>query len=122
MKHNRRTENLRYLGAQSVRFSQGNLSGFRVCTEDAQPLGNVTGVLISPALRQLRYFVIQTPGVFSFREYLLPADVAGARLEEDQKTLRIDARKDELQLESFNARSVQEFSDSDLLEAIFTRA
>ena len=122
MEQSERPENLRYLGARSVRFSETNLSGFRICTEDAQSLGSVGGVLISPSSRQLRYFVIETPGLFALRRYLLPADQVGATVEEGDKTLRIDARKDELQLQSFNPRSVQEFSDNDLLEAMFSHA
>jgi len=115
-------DDLRYLEAQSVRFQEGTLSGFRICTDDAQPLGNVDGVLISPMSRQLRYFVIETPGIFTSRRYLLPADEARAIVEEGRKTLRIDARMDEIHLEAFNASSVPQFSDDDLLAAMFSRA
>ena len=93
------THGLRYLDAESVRCFTTNLSGFKVCTGDAQPLGSVNGVLISPSSRQLRYFVIETAGLFA-RRYLLPAD-AGAVFDEVRKTLQIGAKKDELDLQSF---------------------
>jgi hypothetical protein len=115
------TRGLRYLDAESVRCFASNLAGFRVCTEDSQPLGSVNGVLISPASRQLRYFVIEMRGLFALRRFLLPAET-GAVLDEDSKTLQIGAKKDELDLQSFKLRSVPEFSDNDLLETMFSTA
>lgn len=121
MKPGESTTDLRYLDAGSVRFPEGNLSGFRVFTEDDQVLGSVHGVLISPASRQLRYFVIEQPGFFAHRRYLLPVE-AGAIVQGDNRTLQIDARKDELELEAFRLSSVRQFSDGDLLEAMFSHA
>jgi PRC-barrel domain len=95
--------------------------GFRACTEDAQPLGSINGVLISPSSRQLRYFVIETPGLFAHRRFLLPAE-AGVVVDEDSKTLQIGARKDELALQTFKLKSVPQFSDTDLLETMFSTA
>lgn len=116
------TGDLRYLDAHSVRCPAGHLSDFSVCTEDAEPLGNVNGVLISPSLRKLRYFVIERPGTFIRRRFLLPAE-AGAVLQPDGKTLQIAGSKHELQeLESFKPGSVPSFSDDDLLQAMFAQS
>ena len=115
------THGLRYLDAESVRCFTSNLSGFQVCTEDAQSLGSVNGVLISPSSRQLRFFVIETPGLFANRRFLLPAD-SGAVLDAENKTLQIGVRKDQLDLQSFKLKSVPEFSDSDLLDTMFAHA
>ena len=115
------THGLRYLDAESVRCFTSNLSGFRVCTEDAQPLGSINGVLISPSSRQLRYFVIQTPGLFAHRRFLLPAET-GAIVDEESKTLQIGVRREQLDLQSFKLKSVPEFSDNDLLETMFASA
>jgi hypothetical protein len=112
---------LRYLDAHSVRCPAGNLSDFNVCTEDAQPLGSVNGVLISPSLRQLRYFVIEKPGLFVHRRFLVPADT-GAVLQQDRKTLQIEASREELELQSFKPGSVPAFSDDDLVQAMFARS
>jgi PRC-barrel domain len=112
------TADLRYLGADSVRCPAGNLSGYRVCTGDAQSLGNLTGVLISPSERRLAYFVIETPGLFVHRRYLLPVGT-GTVLQEEPRTIRISARKDELDLQTFAPRSVPEFSDEDLMRTMF---
>lgn len=112
------TDDLRYLAANSVRCPSGNLSGYRVCTQDAHSLGSVKGVLISPSERRLAYFVIEAPGLFGNRRYLLPVD-ADAVVQEAPRTLRISARKDELDLQTFTPRSVPDFSDEDLLRALF---
>ena len=111
---------LRYLEADNVNCPSGNLAEFRVVTADAEPLGNVSGVLISPTTRRCEYFVIESPGVFSQRRFLLPVD-AGAVLEDDGKSLRIPARKDELDLQTFSLHSVPGFSDDDMLTAMFAR-
>lgn len=114
------TAGLRYLQADNVNCPSGNLAEFRVVTADAEALGHVSGVLISPATRRCEYFVIESPGLFSHRRFLLPVD-AGAVLEDDGKSLRIPARKDELNLQTYTQHSVPQFSDEDLLTAMFTR-
>ncbi len=111
---------LRYLKADSVNCPSGTLADFRVVTADAEALGNVSGVLISPATRRCEFFVIASPGLLSQRRFLLPID-AGAVLENDPKSLRLSARKDELDLQSFTLHSVPQFSDEDLLTAMFNR-
>ena len=113
------TADLRYLEADNVRCPSGNLREFRVITADAEALGNIRGVLISPATRRCEYFVIESPGLFSRRRFLLPID--GAVVEDEPKSLRITARKDELDLQTFAVASVRQFSDEDLLTAMFTR-
>jgi hypothetical protein len=112
------TDDLRYLEAESVKCAAGNLAGFRVCTRDAQPIGRVRGVLIRPAERRVAYFVIDSPGLFAHKRYLLPIE-AGASVSEDPKTLRVSARRDELDLQTFTPRSVADFSDDDLLQTMF---
>jgi hypothetical protein len=112
------TDDLRYLAANSVHCPTGNLSGYQVCDQDARSLGSVKGVLISPSARRLAYFVLELPGLFVHRRYLLPVD-AGAVVQDALKTLRISARKEELDLQSFTLSSVPDFSDDDLLRALF---
>jgi hypothetical protein len=112
------TADLRYLGADSVRCSEGNLSGFRVCTEDAQSIGKLAGILISPSERRLAYLVVDAPGFFVHRRYLLPLD-AGAVFADESRTLRVGVSKDELDLMAASPRFFPTFSDDDLLEALF---
>ena len=114
------TADLRYLKADSVNCPSGTLADFRVVTADAKALGNVSGILISPTTRRCEYFVIVSPGLLSQHRFLLPVD-AGAILADDPKSLRLTARKDELDLQTFAPHSVPQFSDEDLLTAMFTR-
>ena len=110
---------LRYLDASSVRCPAGYLSDFKVCTQDSEALGNIGGVLISPLTRRCEYFVIESRGFLSHRRFLLPVD-AGATLQEPA-TLKINARKDELDFEAFTPSSVQQFSDDDLIATMFSQ-
>jgi hypothetical protein len=110
---------LRYLDASSVRCPAGYLSDFKVCTQDSEALGNIGGVLISPLTRRCEYFVIESRGFLSHRRFLLPVE-AGATLQEPA-TLKINARKDELDLETFTPSSVQQFSDDDLIATMFSQ-
>jgi hypothetical protein len=114
------TTDLRYLKADSVNCPSGTLADFRVVTADAEALGNVSGVLISPTTRRCEYSVIASPGLLKQRRFLLPVD-AGAVLADDPKSLRLTARKDELDLQNFTPHSVPHFSDEDLLTAMFNR-
>ena len=114
------TRDLRYLEADSVRCAAGTLAEFPVVSQDAEALGSVNGVLISPATRRCEYLVIESPGIFSRRRYLLPFE-AVATVQDEPKRLQIAARKDELDLQAFTPSSVPEFSDEDLLTAMFTR-
>lgn len=110
---------LRYLDAANVRCPAGYLSDFRVCTEDSESLGNINGVLISPVTRRCEYIVIESKGLLSHKRFLLPVE-EGAILQEPA-TLKINARKDELNLETFTPSSVPEFSDDDLITTIFSQ-
>jgi len=110
---------LRYLEANSVRCSAGNLAEFQVCTEDLKFLGSVEGVLISPSSRRCEYFVIESRGFLSQRQFLLPVD--SCAVVEEPKTLKIAARKDELELEAFTPSSIPQFSDEDLIAAMFAQ-
>ena len=111
--------NLRYLEANSVRCQAGNLADFQVCTQDAQSLGNIEGVLISPHTGRCEYFVLESGGLLTHRQFLLPVG-AGATVEEPH-TLKIPARKDELDLETFTPSSVPTFSDDDLVTTILSQ-
>lgn len=111
---------LRYLEANAVRCAEGHLSDFRVCTEDSLPLGSVDGVLISPSTRRCEYFVVESSGLFRHRRFLVPVET-GAIVQDAFNTLKISARKDQLDLADFTPSSVPQFSDEDLITAMFTR-
>jgi hypothetical protein len=107
---------LRYLDAASVLHPEGSLEGIRVCTPADEPIGSVEGVLIEPAHRRVRYYVVVRSTLLRNRRYMVPADRV-AILNSDGRTICIDA-EDEL-FERFEPTSVPPFSDDDLIDAIF---
>jgi hypothetical protein len=111
---------LRYLEAAKVQSPVGDLAQVDLRDRDDEKIGNVEGVLVDPAERRLRFFVIQSPGWFRKRRYLLPTewpaqvDAAGR--------LRVDVDSDTLACcEEFERASVPEYGDEDLLNALFRR-
>ena len=82
--------------------SVGNLAEFRVVTADAEALGNVSGVLISPATRRCEFFVIASLACSPSAGSLLPDRCGRGPRRDDPKSLRLTARKDELDLQAFS--------------------
>ena len=94
----------------------GTLAGLSLCTQEDEQLGSLEGVLIEPASRRIRYFVVERHTMLRRRRYLLAGDTP-ASIEAGDRKLRVMAHEEDL--ERFDTRSVQNFSDEDLLNAIF---
>lgn len=109
---------LRYLDAQRVRCPLGTLADLALRSEDDEKLGAIEGVLIDPAQRRVLYYVVESPGWFRARRYLLPAD-APARVHSQDRVLRFGAPAAALERREFDPESTPEFSDDDLLTAMF---
>jgi hypothetical protein len=108
------TTDLRYLDAGNVEHGSGTMQGIQMCTEDDEQLGSFAGVLVEPASRRVRYFVVERPSVLRRRRYLLDADTLATL---DETTLRVQAHAEDL--ERFDLRTVQSFSDEDLITTMF---
>jgi hypothetical protein len=113
------TESLRYLEANAVDCPTGKLEGLSVISQDDEALGVVSGVLIDPVTRQLRYFVVRAARLFNRRRYLVSADAPAVMLTND-KTLRVEQPFDNIERHRFDSRAVPRFSDDDLLTALFS--
>ncbi|MCA1651757.1 MAG: PRC-barrel domain-containing protein, partial [Acidobacteria bacterium] len=88
-----------------------------ICTHDNEKLGAIGGVLLEPASRRVRYFVVEEPRALrSRRRYLLAADTP-AVLDATDCKLRVDASAGDLK--RFDSRSVRTASDEDLVTAMF---
>ena len=112
------TATLRYLDATAVLSPSGELSDFHVSDVGGITLGKLTGFLVDPAARQLRYFVVEVARWLSKRRYLIP--LCPAILEPQRRTVRLDcdpATKTEWR--EFDDRLFSQFSDDDLLETLF---
>jgi len=112
-------KSLRYLDAASVLHPDGTLEGLRVCTPANDQIGSVDGILIEPAGRRVKYYVIVRSTLLRNRRYIVPADRV-AILNADGRTLRIDV-DDEL-IQRFEPSSVLPFSDDDLIQTLFPKA
>lgn len=111
-------DDLRYLDAQHVHCPLGTLAGLEVRTVDDEKLGHVDGVLLDPAQRRVCFFVVQSPGLFRQRRYLVPVDAA-PHVEGREMILRVEAHSAEVAPERFDARAVRPFSDEDAVTAMF---
>ena len=107
---------LRYLDADQVKHPSGTLAGMTVCSSDDEPLGAISGVLVEPASRRVRYFVVDRRVRLLPRRYMLAADTPAVLEAEDQR-LRILSNVDDL--ERFDARQVERFSEEDAITAMF---
>jgi hypothetical protein len=107
---------LRYLDADQVKHPSGTLAGVTVCSSDDEKLGDISGVLVEPASRRVRYFVVERRVALLPRRYMLAADTPAVLEAEDQK-LRILSNIDDL--ERFDARRVERFSEEDAITAMF---
>jgi hypothetical protein len=109
-----------YLGASKLRSSAGDFDGVDLRSRDDRELGSLDGVLIDPVKRSLRFFVVASRGLFRRRRcFLLPADCL-AQMEPNGHTLRIHLNRREVAgCEEFHRGAVREFSDDDLMDALF---
>jgi hypothetical protein len=111
--------NLRYLSASKVASPAGVLSGLDLRTAEDSKLGTVDGVLIDPTARCVRYYAVAASRWFGRRRYLVPADQL-PQLEQDRGTLRVQLSPQELeQCQQLDPGRVREFSDDDLVTAMF---
>jgi hypothetical protein len=109
-----------YLDAGKVRCgASGDLEGLKLSSETDEALGTLDGVVIDPAERRVRYFVVHRRGWFKSRRYLVPADCP-AQIASDRRTLRLPVDRDKLTTcEEFDAASIPPYSDQHLLTALF---
>lgn len=111
---------LRFIEADRVDTPGGRLNGFTLVSPTDARLGKVDGVLVDPSQRQVRYYIVRTPGRFLAHRYLLP--VMPAHLESERGTLQVDVEPAELQTyPETDPDSFSKFSDVDVVEAMFAK-
>lgn len=108
---------LRYLDAKHVEHPSGTFAGLTLCSADDHKLGVISGVLVEPASRRVRYFVVERRIALVLRRYTLPADTP-AVLEASDRKLRVLATEEDL--ERFDIQ-IERFSEEDAITAMFAR-
>ena len=108
----------RYIDAERLDSTAGRLEDVVVVSPSNDRLGKLDGVIVDPAHRQVRYYVVESQGWFWSRHYLLP--LGPARLIRDRRALEVDVDADDItRLEQVDPNSLPPFSDEDLVTAIF---
>jgi hypothetical protein len=111
------SEALRFLDADHVKHPSGTFAGLGLYSQDDHKLGAILGVLVEPASRRVRYFVVERRVALLPRKYVLRADTQ-ASLEAGDRKLRVFATEDDL--ERFETQ-VERFSEEDAITAMFAR-
>ena len=114
----RATSALSYLDASKVTSPAGVLSELDVLSAQGRRLGSIEGVVIDAAARRVRYICLRVSGWFGRRRYLVDADQLG-QIESERKALRLRVDLENEAVHDLDATTLREFSDDDLLAAIF---
>ena len=114
------TESLRYLDATHVGGPAGKLWDFDVSDASGLALGKLAGVVVDPAARRLRYFVVEAGRWLSRHRYLIP--LCPATLQSEQHAMKLECDRDATgEWRTFDDHLFPPFSDDDLLDALFCR-
>ncbi|MEO7276135.1 MAG: PRC-barrel domain-containing protein [Vicinamibacterales bacterium] len=110
-----------YLGASRVLGPTGVLAALDVRTMHNQSLGSLDGVVIDPAERRLRFFVVEPSGSVNHRRILLPVEAA-ASVAPEGGTLRIELESGEIEaLDEFDMADFREFTEEDAIAPTLSR-
>jgi len=112
------TPELSYLDASKVSSPAGALSELDVLSAEGRRLGSIEGVVIDAAARRVRYLSVRSSGWFGRRRYLVAADQLG-QIEGERKALRLRVDLQKEAVPGLEAAALREFSDDDLLAALF---
>ena len=115
------TSELSYLDASRVTSPAGVLSELDLLTAEGRRFGSIEGVVIEAAARRVRYLAVHTKGWFGRRRYLVEADQL-AQIEGERKALRLRVDIRDEAVRDLDAAALREFSDDDLLAAMFASA
>ncbi len=111
---------LRYISANRVEVPGGLLDQLDVVSDEESTVDKVEGIVVDPAERQVRYFVLKSPRRLRPRHYLLP--LAPATIDAEHKTLHLDIHPNDLaELVDGPTKAFAPFSDDDLIVALFSK-
>jgi sporulation protein YlmC with PRC-barrel domain len=115
----RPTSELAYLDASKVTSPAGVLSELDVLSADGRRLGRIEGVVIDAAARHVCYFAVRLAGWFRHPRYFVQADQLG-QIDGERKALRLRVDPWNERVHDLDAAALREFSDDDLLAAMFS--
>jgi len=110
-----------YLDASRVVGPAGLLAALDVRSSRDQSVGILDGVVIDPAERKLRFFVVEPSGSVNNRRVLLPVEAA-ASVAPGGGTLRIEVESGDIgALDEFDMADFREFTEEDAIAPTLTR-
>ena len=110
-----------YLDASRVVGPTGLLAALDVRSSHNQSVGILDGVVIDPAERKLRFFVVEPSGSVNNRRVLLPVEAA-ASVAPGGGTLRIEVESGDIgALDEFDMADFREFTEEDAIAPTLTR-
>lgn len=104
---------LRYVHADHVKGDGVCLSGLRIEAGSDRKLGELSGLIVEPGARRLRYFVIDA----GQGRYLMPFD--NICFDPHDHTLRVMTEPDPGSWQEFDPTAYGEFGDEDFVSALF---
>jgi sporulation protein YlmC with PRC-barrel domain len=112
------TSDLSYLDASKVTSPAGVLSELEVLSAEGQRLGSIEGVVIEAAARRVRYLCVRSAGWLRQRVLVLANQLG--QIEVERKALRLRGDLGSEAVHGLDAAALREFSDDDLLAALFS--
>jgi hypothetical protein len=81
-------------------------------------IGHFDGVVFDPIERRVRYLVVDRRGLLSHQRYLVPIDPT--QIDVEHRAFRVGLDREELSsFRDFDPRAFPDFSDEDLIDALF---
>src|SRR5262245_61039019 len=109
---------LRYLNATHIEGPVSSFDHLDVRSREDRTIGRLDGILIDLSERRVRYFVVDDHSARGPHRYLIP--LAPTRLDARRRALCVDVTTSDVeQCEDFEDASVPQFSDDDLITALF---
>lgn len=109
---------LRYIAAGHVDIPGGALEGAKLVSPSDETLGTLDGIVVDPAARKVRFFLLRSRRSRETGLRLVPA--TPARLDAEQRTLHVELEPQDLpRFPHVDAETFERFSDDDLIAAVF---
>src|SRR5574342_739252 len=107
---------LRYIAADHVETPAGHLGDTMVVSASKGTLGKLDGIVFDLMRRDVRGYVVQSPGLLWSRRYLVPP--VPARLDRNRRALEVDLDDEVTNLDEVKPHTFHRFSDDDLIAAL----
>ena len=104
---------LRYIEADKIQDRTLALDGMKVRNDAGEKLGNVDGLIVDADSGRTYYMVVDAPGWFSSKQFLLP--IGQTHLDDDRDALVVKLSKDQVKrFPGFDKDDFETLSESDI--------